>query len=143
MKQYVLDILSKGYLLSLGTSDADGVWVADVIYTYDDQFNIYWMSSSKGRHSRAIDQVNSQVAGTITLTSGPEQPDMGLQLAGHAQQIKEIPWPAVLHYFRKRNKPEPIEGEDIVGERSWYKITPDRIELICRPEFGFERKRIL
>jgi uncharacterized protein YhbP (UPF0306 family) len=36
------EILEKGHLMSLATVDDGGVWVADVVYIYDDNFNIYF-----------------------------------------------------------------------------------------------------
>ena len=42
-KELILEVLEKGYLMSLGTQDGGGVWVADVIYVYDEEMNIYGM----------------------------------------------------------------------------------------------------
>lgn len=136
------DILAQGYLLSLATVDAQGVWVADVIYTYDDELTIYWMSKPNRRHSEAIDSGNNQVAGTITLTTGPGQADAGLQLAGQAQQVDTVPWPSVLEYFRKRQKPAPRPDDDILNGQVWYMMKPEKIELISTAHFGYERKKI-
>lgn len=55
-RKKVLEILEKGYLMSLATVDEGGVWVADVIYVYDDAFTLYWMSSLEVRHSQALFQ---------------------------------------------------------------------------------------
>ena len=38
LKELIKEVLEKGYLMSLATSDGGGVWVADVIYVYDDEF---------------------------------------------------------------------------------------------------------
>ena len=54
IKSLITEVLEKGYLMSLATVDDGGVWVADVIFIYDDALNIYWMSDSDVRHSKAI-----------------------------------------------------------------------------------------
>ena len=48
------EVLDQAYLMSLGVNDKQGVWVADVIFTYDDDANIYWMSTPERRHSVAL-----------------------------------------------------------------------------------------
>ncbi len=44
IKQLIKEVLERGYLMSLGTVDDGGVWVSDVIYVFDDDFTMYWMS---------------------------------------------------------------------------------------------------
>ena len=136
-------ILERGYLLSLATVDAEGVWVADVIYTFDDDLNIYWMSKPWRRHSRAIEEEKNFVAGTITLTAGPNDPEASLQISGTAESVMEIPWKSVLTFFYKRQKPEPKQEEDFLGEHRWYKLVPNHIELIDGDSFGYDRQRVL
>lgn len=41
IKNLIKEVLDQGYLMSLATVDDGGVWVSDVIYIYDDNFNIY------------------------------------------------------------------------------------------------------
>lgn len=135
------EILEQGYLLSLGVCDDDGVWVADVIYVFDDELNLYWMSKPWRRHSEAIAK-RSQVAGTVTVTRGPKDPDLGLQLSGRAMEVADIPFELVKAYFKKREKPEPAPEDDVLGEHVWYKLVPDHVELIHEPVFGRERKTI-
>ena len=62
IKARILEVLEKGYLISLATHDDGGLWVADVVYTFDDDLNIYWMSYPTVRHSKAIED-NNQAAG--------------------------------------------------------------------------------
>ena len=64
IKKLIKEVLEKGYLMSLGTVDEGGVWVCDVIYIFDDDLNIYWMSKDFRRHSKAI-LINPGIAGTI------------------------------------------------------------------------------
>lgn len=136
------EILRNGYLLSLGICDDQGVWVADVIYTFDDAFNVYWMSKAGQRHSKAIDGAFPQVAGTITLTTGPDIADAGLQLAGRAERVESISEDSLTHYFHKRNKPLPLGVQEKISDPCWYKMTPSAIELIYKQEFGYKRQTV-
>ncbi len=54
IKQLIQKVFEKGYLMSLAIQDEGGVWVADVIYIYDDNLTFYWMSDPDSRHSIAI-----------------------------------------------------------------------------------------
>jgi uncharacterized protein YhbP (UPF0306 family) len=135
------EILRETYLLSLATKDNRGIWVADLIFVSDDAFNLYWISKPFRRHSMAI-HADGEVAATITLTDGPEMPDKGLQIHGTAELVKEVPTKIIERYLRKRKKDtQPEDGW--LGEHKWYKLTPDQIELIYQPEYGYERQQVL
>lgn len=58
IRNRVLEVLEQTYLMSLGIQDDGGVWVSDVIFIYDENLNIYWMSDPEARHSRAIIKIN-------------------------------------------------------------------------------------
>jgi nitroimidazol reductase NimA-like FMN-containing flavoprotein (pyridoxamine 5'-phosphate oxidase superfamily) len=58
VREKIKQVLEQGYILSLGTYDENGPWVADVRYISDDDFNIYWMSDPKFRHSEAIEKIH-------------------------------------------------------------------------------------
>jgi uncharacterized protein YhbP (UPF0306 family) len=141
IKARIKEVLNRGYLLSLGTQDDGGVWVADVIYTYDDDLNIYWMSLPQTRHSQAIEK-NGQAAGAITLTSYGEKPELGIQFAGSVQKAETIPPEAVAKYFLKQGDEVPEEGEDVLGEHSWYVLRPTKIDLNDTENFGWHKKKL-
>ncbi len=142
LKQLVNEVLEKSYLLSLATLDQNGIWVADVIYVFDSEFNLYWLSQPTTRHSQAILK-NPNVAASITLTEKPGEPDIGIQLEGKAQKIEGDILPIAIKHATKRNKPLPRkEGEIFEIGQSWYKITPTRIELIYKPLFGRTRQTL-
>ncbi len=81
------EVLEKARFMSLATHDDGGVWVADVIFIFDDDLNIYWLSETKTRHSQAIIK-NPNVAATITLTSKAGEPNIGIQFAGTAEKLE-------------------------------------------------------
>lgn len=126
--------------MSLAIQDEGGVWVADVIYIYDDKLNIYWMSDPDVRHSQAILK-NSKVAGTITV-SGKGENNLGIQFMGMAEKINGPNFDLARKNYAKRDKPEPKDADDVLQGDSWYILKPSRIELISEEYFGFEKKSI-
>ena len=141
IKARILEGLSKGHLMSLATLDDGGLWVADVIYIYDDNLNIYWMSYPNVRHSKAIEK-NGQVAGSITVTCYGEKPELGIQFSGKAEKINELKHDVVARFCAKNGDPEPEEGEDVLGGHSWYILRPSKIDLNDTENFGWDKKNI-
>lgn len=140
-KEKILEILENGHLMSLGTTDSGGVWVSDVIYIYDENLNIYWMSHPEVRHSKALLE-NTQVAGTITLTRGPKEKNLGIQFSGIAEKIDGARYDLAKKHFEKRNNPVPKEEDDVLHGRSWYMVKPTKIELIDEANFGFKKQNL-
>jgi uncharacterized protein YhbP (UPF0306 family) len=138
LKNLILEVLEKGYLMSLGTVDSGGAWVADVIYIHDDDLNIYWMSDPDVRHSKAVFE-NPRVAATITVNL-PEEDNLGIQVAGTAEKIDGARFDLAKKHFAKRRKPEPREADDVLQGHSWYRLRPEKIELINEALFGFNKK---
>jgi len=138
IKELIKEVLEKGYLMSLATKDEGGIWVSDVIYINDDEFNIYWISDPEVRHSEAILK-NNKIAGTITV-SGPREDNLGIQFEGVAEKIEEPRYDLAKKHYTKRLKPEPEESEDVLQGDSWYVLRPSKVELICEKLFGFEKK---
>lgn len=138
IRQLIQEVLGKGYLMSLGTTDEGGVWVSDVIYVYDDGLNIYWMSDPDVRHSQSISK-NPRVAGTITV-SGQGEDNLGIQFDGIAEKIEGPRFDCALKHYVKRKKPAPKETDDVLQGDSWYRLRPKKIELIHEKLFGFEKK---
>lgn len=135
------EALDVSYLMSLGVSDEQGVWVADVIFAHDDECSVYWMSGTDRRHSVAIAS-NPNVAAAMAATGGPEDPELAVQMSGAAETIENAPREVVLRYFRKRNKPEPAEDFVVLEDHQWYVLRPTRIELIHGALFGYDRQRV-
>ncbi len=140
IRERIIEVLRKGYLMSLGTVDSGGVWVADVIYIFDDDLNIYWMSKTFRRHSKTIDKINNKVAGTITITNNGEKNDLGLQFEGKAEKIEGIRFDLAIKFLKKRSLNIPKEITDILGEHSWYRLVPNKISLIDQENFERERQ---
>jgi len=137
----VSEILTKTHLMSLATQDDAGVWVADVIFIYDEGWNIYWLSAPETRHSQAILK-NNQVAGTITLSTKKGEPNLGIQFEGKAERLEGIQFNLIVKHWAKRGHPAPeiSQALKLLDGDYWYKLVPTKIELIDESNFGFDRQ---
>jgi uncharacterized protein YhbP (UPF0306 family) len=146
LKNLALEILKKGYLMSLATQDSSGIWVADVIYV-NDNFNLYWISDTSTRHSKAIEN-NKDVACSITISNNPQEPNIGLQISGKAKKMsEELPKLAFKHrekLCRKENDDAAFTKEGNIKDKSesWYCLIPNKIDIIHEPSFDFNKKTI-
>lgn len=135
----IKEVLEKGYLMSLATRDSGGLWVSDVIYIYDDDFNIYWMSDPTARHSKALEG-NPFVAGSITV-SGQGEDNLGIQFSGQAEKISETRFDLATKHFLKRKKPAPKPDDDVLQGDAWYVVRSTTIDLIHEKLFGFKKQQ--
>lgn len=142
LKLRVKEVLERGHLMSLGTLDGGGVWVADVIYIHDDGLNLYWMSDPQTRHSKAISQNNS-VAGTITVSNKSQEKNLGIQFSGFAEKIEGARFDLAKKHFAKRAHPEPKETDNVLDGDSWYVLKLTKIHLIDEENFGFEKQIVM
>ena len=141
LKQLAHEILREGFLMSLGTTDDEGVWVSDVIYVHDEDLCIYWVSLPSARHSQAIG-AGSRVACNITSSHvlGKER---ALQIAGTAEPIEGSRLELEQMLEAKRGKEVPqVAGEILSRGHVWYVLKPDTTKLIDSDKFGYERKTI-
>lgn len=139
IKQLISSVLDRGYLTTLAIMDEGGVWACDVIYIYDDDLNIYWMSDPDARHSQAIMKRN-QIAGTITV-SGQGENNLGIQFSGTAERIEGARYDLTKKHFLKRRKPIPHEDVDVLEGDSWYILKPQLVELIHEELYEFDKQK--
>lgn len=142
LKELARKVLEDGYLMSLGTMDEGGVWVADLIYIHDDEFNLYWISIPMVRHSRAI-AGNNRAA--CAVTAGHETgEERALQMEGTVEKIHGPLFDYEKKLEAKRGLPTPqAAGEILEKGHVWYKFTPTKIELLHSKPFGYEKKPVL
>jgi uncharacterized protein YhbP (UPF0306 family) len=140
LKTLILEVLEKGYLMSLATVDDGGPWVCNVIYIHDDDLNIYWMSDPDVRHSKALSK-NNKAAATITVNL-PKEDNLGIQMSGVVEKISWARFDLAKKHYAKRKKPEPKETDDVLQGDSWYQLKPQIIELINETVFGFEKQKL-
>lgn len=141
IRKRVLQVLEQSHLMSLGTVDSGGAWVADVIFIYDKELNIYWMSDPDCRHSQAILK-NAKVAGSITSSNKSKESNLGVQLEGHAEKVEGSRFDLAKKHLLKRGHDIPSKSTDILEGDSWYKLAPTKIELIDEESFGYDKQEL-
>ncbi len=143
IRELVWQTLEMGYVMSLATVDNGGPWVSDVVYVADEKLNLYWLSQTLTRHSLAIAGDN-RVAATITISKQSGEPNQGLQIAGIGEKIEGDMLEIAIKNCLKRGNPAPTRaGEVFMPGQSWYRLTPNLIELIYEPEFGRTKQKLL
>lgn len=142
IEKLVFQVFERGFLMSLATVDEGGPWVSDVIYVHDDKLNLYWLSETNTRHSKAIKK-NPKVAATITIWQKQGDGNIGLQIEGRARKIEgDIFEMAIKHRLKRRKKAPKTEGEILGSNESWYCLKPAKVELIYEPLYGFNKKKL-
>lgn len=139
LKARVVEVLEKGYFMSIGTIDSGGVWVCDVLYVHDGS-KIYWTSSPRVRHSLAI-EANGKAAGSITV-NGAKEDNFGIQFEGLARKLDGLRPDLVMKIFMKRKRIVPADIAEAMKGRSWYELTPSKIELIDEKNFGYKKQNL-
>ena len=139
----IKEVLGQTHLMSLAVCDENGPWVADVVFIYDDDLNIYWMSDKNARHSQAIKKDN-KVAGSITYSTKSKVPNFGIQFEGAAEQLEGIQFMLLIKHLAKRSYPAPdiSQATKLMDGDVWYKLTPKKIGLIDEENFGYDRQNI-
>jgi uncharacterized protein YhbP (UPF0306 family) len=142
LKTLAKEVLNDGYLVALGVHDAQGPWVASVIFLADDDMNLFWLSSEGTRHSKTID-ADKHIAAMIVAEWKVDR-ERALQIEGTAEKVGTVLFEMEKALRAKQGKPLPTKpGETVKEGNSWYKLTPARIELIHNEQFGWDRKRVL
>ncbi|OHB04703.1 MAG: hypothetical protein A3B14_01685 [Candidatus Zambryskibacteria bacterium RIFCSPLOWO2_01_FULL_45_21] len=141
IRERILEVLEQTHLMSLATVDEGGPWVADVVFIFDDDLNIYWMSDPKTRHSKAILE-NNKAAGSITYSTKRKETNFGVQFEGIVEQLEGIQFSLLVKHLTKRGYPKPkiSDAKKILDGDMWYKLTPTKVGLIDEENFGYDRQ---
>ncbi|MBI4089175.1 MAG: pyridoxamine 5'-phosphate oxidase family protein [Candidatus Levybacteria bacterium] len=117
-------------------ANGDFPWIATVYYTFDQDLNLYFLSSPDTLHVKQILQ-NPKVAIVIADSNQDiNKSKSGLQLSGIAQQISGLSkikyalklWKTNLGVVNPKLTDQAVKG-------SMFKITPKRIKLFDQKIF--------
>jgi nitroimidazol reductase NimA-like FMN-containing flavoprotein (pyridoxamine 5'-phosphate oxidase superfamily) len=135
----VHEVLRDGFVVNLGVADAEGPWVAPVVYVLDDAFDLSWISIPECRHSRAIAR-DPRVAATVIASHDTDQ-ERALQFTGRVEKVDGPLLEMEQRLNEKRGMAIPRSpGEILTDGYVWYRLTPDRFEIIYNTLFGYDRK---
>jgi len=139
-KQHVLDFLKIQKLMAVATY-GDFPWIASVYYTFDNDLNLYFLSSPSTLHCKFIQQ-NSQVAVSIADSAQSiAKPKKGLQVWGIAEQISDAA--KIMHALKMWKDFLGVIDQELtyknmvtkVVSGRMYRITPKRIKLFDQELF--------
>lgn len=143
-QNHIRDYLKKHNLMQVATYGNDHPWIASVYYSFDDELNLYFLSSPSTIHCKQIAQ-NEKVAVAITNSnqsmSGFKK---GLQIYGIAEQISDVSkikhslklWKDSLGVNDNELSHESMVKKVVSGRM--YKITPKKIKFFNQDLFKVE-----
>lgn len=115
--------------MSLGTSNNNRPWVCEVHFSYDDELNLYFRSTTDRRHCKDI-AANPLVAGNIVTQHFKNQRVRGVYFEGEAEVLHEVDenhpaFKAVEARYGKASKIEAAAPDDIpryykISVKDWY-----------------------
>lgn len=97
-QEVVEQVIENNDFLALSTTDGTEPWVAPIEFFRDDDWNIYFFSTTDSRHAAHI-EANETVAVAMWDREQPEYtPDLsatlnGVQIRGRATQLSEAEYP--------------------------------------------------
>ncbi len=82
-------IIKDNIYMTIATADKSGEpWISPVVFGYDEDYNLYWMSDKNSKHSKLISQ-NNKVAIVIFDSKAPEGTGDGVYTVGRAAELLE------------------------------------------------------
>lgn len=80
-------IIEENIYCTVATATLDGKpWISPVFFSYDENYNIYWVSNKNSIHSELIRQ-NPQVAIVIFNSQAPEGEGDGVYIKAKVQEL--------------------------------------------------------
>ena len=132
LRKLILDYLSINKRMSLSTCK-DGVpWAATVLYAYDSDLNIYFLSKIETRKVQNI-LANLKVAATINEITGGIGKIRGIQLEGECQMVGRLEAARAYALFLKKYFwlkdyiPSPSQMFSKAIRDRLFKINPKKI----------------
>ena len=85
---HISTCLKTSFILQLATAVENIPWICTVCFAADTDFVVYWFSRHNARHSQEI-VTNPHVAATVAVPYALGDKAQGIQIIGHAQEIKD------------------------------------------------------
>jgi len=134
IREYVAQVVH----LSLGTSRDNKPWVCEVHFAYDDDLNLYFVSSKQRRHSLDIAD-NPSVAGDIVTQHHKHQKVRGVYFEGKAAALEDVDehHPGYTAYIERLGGWDGLLKEIAKdGDAAMYKISVENFYLFDGYESG-------
>jgi uncharacterized protein YhbP (UPF0306 family) len=143
-RMLVRDYLKDSRVMQLTTVSKNRPWACSVYFVADEKMNLYWLSWPSRRHSKEIAK-NSNVA--IAIVVKPEQPVIGIQAAGRAEQVNDskVVGQVMKLYVEKYDSGKDFYNNFIAGKNQHvlYQFIPDDYVLFDEVNFPGKDKILL
>lgn len=132
LKADISAYLDEAKMMQLATAAANKPWICNVWFVADENFTVYWISSTKRRHSEELEN-NSSVAASFCIPRQPSESNRGaLQLEGTATRVVGFAEEAMaLKLYVKRGFFSLEQVQKFMASPDnphvFYRITPERI----------------
>ena len=139
IRQVIRDFLETQSTVALATVNAAGhPETAPVFYVSDDQFNLYWLSTTQVAHSVNL-SAHSQVSGSICPATWQWEDIVGLQIKGEARAISDerVREQILLIYLRKFQLPPSFDN--LIASSTLYVLRPTWLRWVNNSvQFGYK-----
>ena len=148
LRNLILDYLAINKRMSLSTCKDGLPWAATVMYAYDEDLNIYFLSKVETRKVQNL-LSNSRVAVTINEVTGGIGKVKGIQLEGKCRMVGRLEAARVYALFLKKYfwLKDYIPSAEQMFSRAisdrLFKITPKKIYYLDDERFGREGREEL
>lgn len=134
-------IIAENIYMTVATSSLDGKpWISPVFFSYDEGYNLYWVSNKDSRHSTLI-RKNPQAAIVIFNSHEPEGEGDGVYFEARIEELsdeKEIE--QAINIMNKRISKEELRIKKldyVTGNGVWriYKAIPYKVSKLVEGEY--------
>lgn len=121
------EIIEKNQYLTIASDN----WASPVCYTFDQNYNFYWVSMPSSRHSQNIAK-NNQISIAIFDSHQSVDTGVGLQIEGTAQKLGISDYLKILKLYFGRNYPFgkiSLSFKKLLDNKTYffYKLTPTTV----------------
>lgn len=139
IEKLIREYLEKTQLMQIATCSNNNPWVATVHFAYDENLNLYWISSFERRHSIELEQ-NANVAAAIVKPHTSGEKVRGIQLSGQASRLSGNDAAFGMEIYTKRYNTPRERVKNIVEQANEekhviYKIKPELFVLFDEVNF--------
>lgn len=134
-------IISENIYMTIATSSLDGSpWISPVFFSYDKNYNLFWVSDKNSKHSRLI-RNNPKVAIVIFNSQIPEGEGDGVYLEAEACELTDVE--EIKKAIIIRNQRATVDEfrvkqiSEVTRDGVWriYKAIPKNISKLTDGEF--------
>jgi uncharacterized protein YhbP (UPF0306 family) len=138
IKRLILNYLSENKIMTIATENNNIPWASSVMFAYDDNLNLYFISDPNTRKIKNI-FTNPKVAVAINEAKNKPGYTIGIQIEGKAIILDKKVNKFELEIFKKRHN----WADKYLGGHDLFMIKPSKIIYLDDEKFGPQGKKEL